>query len=236
MGTTLSSLDYRYRSQYLIPVPEVLSDSPSLQEIVWNFSRFKDEKQRLTLLDNPHFYSDPISLEANGGSLRIDPTDDFRHTNKFYVLTAATDKPEPLYIVTDWGLQSFSNFWCLQNAVIFKGFAPYFCFITDSDDLPDICGRLRGDCAVRESLGGTCYGFCRQLVPTVPKAFRNCRLQPIITQGYPWMSWEKLIGRLPTLGSIDFGLCVCSGRATHDSLVRCDVISYLQKLCILTFT
>ena len=206
----------------------MLSDSPSLQEIVWNFSRFKDEKQRLTLLDNPHFYCDPISLEENGGSLRIDPTDDFRHTNKFYVLTATTDKVEPLYIETDRGLQFFRSFWCLQNAVIFKGFASYFCFIPDSDDLPDIYGRLRGDCTVRESLGGTCYGFCRQLVPTDPETLRNCRLQPIFTQEYPRMSWEQLIGCLTTLGSIDFGLCVCSGRATLGSLVRCDVISYLQ--------
>jgi hypothetical protein len=107
-------------------VPEVLSDSPSLQEILWNFSRFKDEKQRLTLRDNPHFYSDPISLEAYRDSLKIDPTDDFRHADKFYVLT---DKPEPLYIVTDWGLQSFGNFWCLQNAVIFKGLRLILIFV-----------------------------------------------------------------------------------------------------------
>jgi hypothetical protein len=212
----------------------VLSDSPSLQEILWNFSRFKDEKQRLTLRDNPHFYSDPISLEARRDSLKIDPTDDFRHADKFYVLT---DKPEPLYIVTDWGLQSFGNFWCLQNAVIFKGFASFFYSPPVSDVLPDICGRLRVDCIVREFLGGTYYGFCRRLpVSSISKTSKSRRLQPIITQGYPWMSWEHLIGCLPALGSIDFGLCVCSGRATPDSLVCCDVILFLQKLCILTLS
>lgn len=214
-------------------MPEVLSDSPSLQEILWNFSRFKDEKQRLTLRDSPHFYSDPISLEACSNGLKIDPTDDFRHTDKFYVLT---DKPEPLYIVTDWGMQSFGNFWCIQNAVIFKGVASYFCFSHVTDVLQDICGRVRGDCIVRESFGGTYYGFCRRLVPTVPKTSRNRILQPIISQGYPWMSWEYLIGCLPTLGSVDFDLCVCSGRATLDSLVCCNAISYLQELFILTLT
>ena len=105
-------------------MPEVLSNRPSLQEILWNFSRFKDEKQRLTLGDNPHFYSElPTSLEAYVDSLEIDPTDDFWHADEFYVLT---DKPEPLYIVTDWGAQTFGDFWRPQNAIIFKGFGVLF--------------------------------------------------------------------------------------------------------------
>ena len=105
-------------------MPEVLSNRPSLQEILWNFSRFKDENQRLTLGDNPHFYSElPTSLEAYMDSLEIDPTDNFGHADEFYVLT---DKPEPLYIVTDWGAQSFGNFWRPHNAIIFKGFGFLF--------------------------------------------------------------------------------------------------------------
>ena len=110
---------YRCRSQYLIPVPEVLSDSPSLQEILWNFCRFKDEKQRLTLRDNPHFYTKlPTLPEEYGDTLKIDPTEDFRHANKFYVLT---DKPELVHIVTDRFSRSYGNIWCPQNAIIFKG-------------------------------------------------------------------------------------------------------------------
>jgi hypothetical protein len=107
-------------------VLEVLTNSPSLQEVLWNFSRFKDEKQRLTLGDNPHFYSElPTSLDAYTDSLEINPTDDFWRADEFYVLT---DKPEPLYIVTDWGAQTFGNFWCPQNAIIFKGFGVLFFF------------------------------------------------------------------------------------------------------------
>jgi hypothetical protein len=98
---------------------EVLSDSPSLQEILWNFSHFKDKKKRLTLRENPHFYAKlPTSPEAYGGSVKIDPTENFRHANKFYVLT---DKPELVYIMTGQVLQTFGNFWCPQNAIIFKG-------------------------------------------------------------------------------------------------------------------
>jgi hypothetical protein len=110
---------YRCRSQYLIPVPELLGSSPSLQEILWNFSRFKGEKQRLTLRKNPHFYAElPTSPEAYGDSVKIDPTEDFRHANKFYVLI---DKPELVCIMTDQVLQYFGNFWCPKNAIIFKG-------------------------------------------------------------------------------------------------------------------
>lgn len=97
---------------------EALSDSSNLQEVLWNFYLFKD-KRHLTLMDNPHFYTElPTSPEAYGGSLEIDPSDDFRHADKFYVLT---DKPELVYIMTDQFSQSFGNFWRPQNAIVFKG-------------------------------------------------------------------------------------------------------------------
>jgi hypothetical protein len=117
---------YRCRSQYLIPVPEVISNNPSLQEILWNFSRFKDKKKRLTLKDNPHFYSDlPTSPDVYDDNFIIYPTEDFRHADEFYVLT---DKPKPVHIMTDRDSQTFGNFWCPKNAIIFKGWAPCFCF------------------------------------------------------------------------------------------------------------
>jgi hypothetical protein len=110
-------------------VPEVLSKNPSIQEVLWNFSRFKDERQCLTLVDNPHFYEElPTSPEAYGDGVQIDPTEDFQHSNKFYVLT---DKAELVYIMTDhWGQvsQSFGNFWRPHNAIIFKGLGIVFVF------------------------------------------------------------------------------------------------------------
>jgi hypothetical protein len=108
-------------------VPEVLSDSPSLREILWNFSRFKDEKQRLTLRQNPHFYAElPTSLEAYRDSIKIDPTEDFQHDDEFYVLT---DNPEPVYIMTDQVLRSFGNFWCPKIDIILKGLTPFECLV-----------------------------------------------------------------------------------------------------------
>jgi hypothetical protein len=107
------------KSQYLIHVPVRLNRIPSIQGILWNFNCLEDEKQRLTLMDNPHFYAElPTSSEAYGDSVQIDPTEDFRHADKFYVLTG---KPELVHIKTGQVSRFFSNFWCPQNAIIFKG-------------------------------------------------------------------------------------------------------------------
>ena len=104
----------------------VLSDSPSIQEILWNFSRFKDEKKRLTVSENPHVYTElPTSPEAYGHSVKIDPTEDFRQAYEFYVLI---DKPEIVRIVTDQDSQYFGNFWSPKDAIIFKGLGVFFLF------------------------------------------------------------------------------------------------------------
>ena len=86
---------------------EMLSNHPNLQEVLWNFSCLKDKK-RLTLVENPHFYAElPASPEAYVDNVKIDPTEDFGHADKFYVLT---DKPEPIHIMTDQVSWSFGNF------------------------------------------------------------------------------------------------------------------------------
>ena len=123
MGATLST---PLPVLYLTPVLEVLSNSPSLQEILWNFSRFKDEKYRLALRENPHFYAElPTSPEAYGNSVEIYPTEDFRHLDNIYVLI---DKPQHVHIMTDQVSQSFGNIWCPQNAIVLKGLSILFLF------------------------------------------------------------------------------------------------------------
>ena len=134
-----------------------------------------------------------------------------------------------------------------------------FVFPLISDVLLDICGRLRGQSIVEESLRGTECGFCKELpvpvVPrastlrsmlsgfyerllasTVPKAFKNRRrlqdLQPIITEGCPRIALRCSTGCLAVHSSDDIGLCICTGQLTSDSLrlVRCNVIAYLHRL------
>jgi hypothetical protein len=186
----------------------------------------------LTLRDNPHFYAKlPTSPDAFGDSIKIDPTEDFRHADIFYVLV---DKPQLVHIMTDQVSQSFGNFWCPKNAIIFKGFGLWasFCFPPVSDVFPDICGTLRGERIVKESLRGTYCGFCKQLpMSTVPRASTNrYGLRPIITKGCPRMGWECPIGCLPMHSSVDIGLRVCTGEAPPDSPVRCKFINIQLRL------
>ena len=115
---------YLCHSRYLILVSVRLSNNPSLQEVLWKFCHFRDEKKRLTLRDNPHFYSElPTSPDAYGDNVKIDPTEDFRHADKFYVLT---DHPELVHIVSDEVSQYFGNIWRPQNVIIFKGLGGLF--------------------------------------------------------------------------------------------------------------
>jgi len=100
-------------------VTEVLSPTSNLQEILWNFSRFKDER-RLTLKQNPHFYkhSDlPTSREAYVGDFKTDPIDSFQDA-KICVLT---DKPGRVFLETDQNSRAFGNVWVPKDAMIFKG-------------------------------------------------------------------------------------------------------------------
>jgi hypothetical protein len=86
-----------------------------------------------------------------------------------------------------------------------------------------------GESIVKASLRDTYCGLCRYLpVSTDPKAPSNRHgLQPIVTEGQSWMGWKRSAGCLPMHVSVDFGLCICTGRAAPDSPVRCDVIAHL---------
>ena len=105
-----------------------------------------------------------------------------------------------------------------------------FCFPPVSDVLPDICGTLRGERIVKESLRGAYCGFCKQLpqaMSIVPRASKDRRgLRPIITKGCPRMGWECSIGYLPMHSSVDIGLRICTGGTPPDSLVRCKIITH----------
>ena len=213
-------------SYCLIFISERLSNNPSLQEVLWKFCRFKDEKNRLTLRDNPHFYPElPTLPDKYDDSIKIDPTEDFRHADKFYVLT---DNPELVYIMTNDVPQFFGKFWYPKSTIIFKGLCFLFLFFPVTYVLPDVCGRLRGGSIVNASFKSTCDGVCKLLLVSTVRDSRNHRgLKPIITQWYPPMVGKCLINCLPMRSYIDSGLCIGAGRATPDSAVRCYIITYL---------
>lgn len=112
---------------FLTPFLEVLGKGSKLQEVLWNFGRFKDER-RLTLKQNPHFYKDsdlPTSQHAYVGGFRTDPIEDFQHA-KICVLT---DKPGRVFLETDKNTtRAFGNVWVPNDAIIFKGSSSTFMF------------------------------------------------------------------------------------------------------------
>jgi hypothetical protein len=102
------------------PIPEVLSQSSNMNEILWNFSRFKDGR-RLTLKDNPHFYEKlPTSEEKYEGQFRIDPIETFHH-DKISVLTDNPGLTGRVFLETAKEKRAFGNVWVPKNAIIFKG-------------------------------------------------------------------------------------------------------------------
>jgi hypothetical protein len=111
---------------FLTLVLEVLGQKSNLQEVLWNFSRFKGEK-RLTLKHNPHFYKDsdlPTSQKEYVGEFRTDPIENFQHA-KICVLT---DKPGRVFLGGEKNTRAFGNIWVPNEAIIFKGSSITFPF------------------------------------------------------------------------------------------------------------
>ncbi len=98
----------------------MLSQTSDTKEIMWNFSRFRDEK-RLTLKDNPHFYEKlPTSAEKYEGHFRTDPIDTFQH-EKISVLTDNSRLMGRVFLETAEERRAFGNVWVPKEAIVFKG-------------------------------------------------------------------------------------------------------------------
>ena len=165
-----------------------------------------------------------MSPEAYVGGFTMEPTEDFRHADKFYVLT---DRQDLAHLKTDQYTRCFGNFWCPNGAVIFKGEHVFYLvslYFLVSDILQDLSGRLVGENIVKAFLKTKHWRFCtRPLVPATPGPIlstvangRKC--PPILTLECPCENWIHQLGGLP--GSADIKLIVCAGRAAPDSPVR----------------
>ena len=107
---------------YLICVPEVLSNDPRLPEILWNFSRFEG-RACITLEQNPHFYSShPTDERVPLSRFHFSPIEDsgrpWRHLRTVYVLV---DRPGRVFLDTKLITRSFGNGWMMNNFLILKG-------------------------------------------------------------------------------------------------------------------
>ena len=102
----------------------VLGPRSDLSEVLWKFSRLKDEKKRLILEQNPHFYKVlPTLPEAYGGKFRMDPIgrlETFRH-ERISVLVDNPGLAGRVFLETAREVRAFGNVWVPKDAIIFKG-------------------------------------------------------------------------------------------------------------------
>jgi hypothetical protein len=104
----------------LIRMLEVLRRAARLDEVLWNFSRF-DDKRRITLQDNPHFYLElPTSADAYTREFRTLPVQDMQliSNSTVYVLV---DRPSRVFLETEQETRIFGNVYMLKDVMIFKG-------------------------------------------------------------------------------------------------------------------
>ena len=144
-------------------VLEALCKRSNLQEILFNFSRFKDKK-RVPLRQNPHFYNQlPTSPKAYGSRFQTDPIHDFQDVEQVYVLL---DKPGHVYLETPGKKRAFGNSWVPDDAIIFKGSPIVFCLFCHLRPLSDARGKLEGEGIVGEGIESTVdIWYCEEPSP-----------------------------------------------------------------------
>ena len=104
----------------------MLSARPSLSEVLWNFSRYKDHA-RITLEQNPHFYSSlPTDESEFTPSFTCHPLGDLSMLKAHDTVYALIDRPGWVFLETKQERRRFGNVWMLNGTQIFKGFCTMF--------------------------------------------------------------------------------------------------------------
>ena len=106
----------------IIHTSEEFSATPSLPEILWNFSRYEGGA-RITLEQNPHFYLHlPADESAYTPMFQCHPLQDtsvaLEHNCTVYVVV---DGPSLVFLEIERNLRIFGNVWALNGVLIFKG-------------------------------------------------------------------------------------------------------------------
>ncbi|KAI9432321.1 hypothetical protein H4582DRAFT_2102310 [Lactarius indigo] len=109
------------RDPETVVVSQELFASPSLPEILWNFSRYKD-RARITLEQNPHFYLRcPVDESAYTPTFRRyplqDPSGALEHNDTVYVLF---DRASRVFLDSEHNPRIFGNVWSLNGSLIFR--------------------------------------------------------------------------------------------------------------------
>jgi hypothetical protein len=172
---------------YLIHASEEFSASPSLPEILWNFSRYND-RARITLEKNPHFYLHcPTDESAYTPTFQCYPLQApsvlaLEHNSTVFVLF---DGPSSVFLDIECNIRIFCNVWSLNGVLIFRGSRHISHLDSYSDVRSDRFGVLQGEQLVRGSSVRGKLWYCEQQV--VSNDFNSCSrlnhscLRPIVT-------------------------------------------------------
>lgn len=142
-------------------MPEALCRSSNLNEVLWNFGRFKD-KRRLTLKQNPHFYD--VLPEKYGSNFRTDPIETFQR-ERISVLTDNSGQAGRVYIQVAKKTRVFGNVWALKDAFIFKGSKLPLDSFSLTNTLSDIFGALEGESIIGSVIQDTPNLWCFEEPP-----------------------------------------------------------------------
>lgn len=119
------SSDLSIWHSFLIPASEALTSTSELPEILWFFSHYDKNKDRLTLAQNPQFYEGPPTFPTTDGpASETKPTEDYKDT--VYVLT---NNERRVFLDLGKNRRIFDNIWRTENnTLIFKGLCSAFLF------------------------------------------------------------------------------------------------------------
>ena len=143
----------------------ILDPHSDLSEVLWIFSRLKNENKRLALKQNPHFYKWlPTLPEVYGGEFRMDPIETFRHER----ISVLVDNPKHagrVFLEAAGKMWTFGNVWVSNGRIIFKGSFFYRVLFSLPDPLLDLSGKLVGESIVWEAIQGIPNLWCIEEPP-----------------------------------------------------------------------
>ena len=140
-------------------MPVIIDPSSGLLDVLWMFSRFMGENQRITLKQNPHFYKRlPTTPEAYGGEFRMKPTLTFQH-ERISVLIDSSGHAGRVFLEAAGSTRAFGNVWVVNDVIVFKGSYRSSHFSL-SDTLIDVRGKLDGESIIGEAIRGIPNLWC----------------------------------------------------------------------------
>ncbi|KAH9058138.1 hypothetical protein EDB87DRAFT_954125 [Lactarius vividus] len=191
-------------------VYQMLSAWSGFPEILWNFSRLTDERRRIPLRQNPHFYHHlPTSGDAYRAEFFMEPMKDFVLQNDTIYVLVDKSSLGRIYLEAQARKRIFGNVWMPKpnDVMIFK----------------DIRGKLQGEQLVGNDIRSHQELFWRDELDislmdssTIPRELPKLPWTPVTDI----QDWKVLIQE-KTLHSTKTSVRICVGPVVTNDKVPC---------------